>query len=137
MPFSDTIRTIPFSPRTPLGGGFLPPILRAQGHVLYLLGCLADEQTTVGDADAIAELTQAKEHFDARVDASAAVSTATLGLASTISTALGEARDEYTGWAPDIRLQNLRDLANRVVAFSAALDRELVGLTGSDPGSTL
>ena len=135
--FSETIEQIPFAPSSPTGSGFLPPILRAQGHILYLLGCLADEEVTVEDDKAVEELTAAETHFHARADASETVSTATRGLATLLNTAIAQAVTEYPSWEPEVRVTNLRALAHRVVAFSAVLDRELVGLTGSDPGSTL
>jgi hypothetical protein len=135
--FSDTIAQIPFAPTTADGSGFLPPIVRAQGHVLYLLGMLADDEVTVEDEKALAELVAAEAHFHARADASETVSTATRGIATLLNTALLEASAEYPIWTPELRITNIRNLAHRVVAFSAVLDRELVGLTGSDPGSAL
>src|SRR3954471_13556448 len=101
MAFSDTINSIPFTPRTQNGSGFLPPIVRAQGHVLYLLGVLADEDVTVDEADALSELTAAEQHFHARADASETVSTATRGLATLLNTALAEAVAEFPDWDQD------------------------------------
>ena len=136
MAFADTIRSIPFTPRSTTATGFVPPMLRAMGHILYLTGCLADENVTVADEEALNELREAETHWLARA-ATDATSTAINELASRIGSAIAEARDEYEGWDDTARVQNLRDLANRIVAFSCHLDRELVGLTGSDPGSSL
>jgi hypothetical protein len=136
MAFADTIRAIPYTPRTQTASGFLPPMLRAMGHILYLTGCLADENMTVSDEEAINELQSATQHWLNRT-ATTATSTAINERASVIGVAIDEAISEYTSWPEDQRTQNLRDLANRIVAFSCHLDRELVGLTTSDPGSSL
>lgn len=138
MAFTDTIAQIPFTPSTTNGRGFLPPIVRAQGHVLYLLGNLADaENHPVTDEEALSELRAAEEHFRARSNPEETISTGTRAFATLLNTALTEAITEYPGWTPENRLTNLRNLAHRVVAFSAVLDRELAGLTDSDAGSSL
>lgn len=136
MPFTETIRAIPYTPRGQQASGYLPPILRAMGHVLYLTGCLADENVTVTTEEAIAELQEAENHWNACAT-SPALSEAIVARGTSIGTAIVEARDEYASWAEDRRVQNLRDLANRVIQFSCDLDRELIGLTGSDPGTSL
>lgn len=136
MAFTDTIRSIPFAASTPNGRGFLPPMLRGMGHLLYLLGCLADEAMTVTVEQATTELTAAREHWNART-ATENVSTATLGIADLLATAIGEAIREYPDWGEDARISNLRDLNHRILAFSASLDRELVGLRDSDAGTAL
>ena len=136
MPFADTIRTLPYVARTPAASGFLPPMLRSMGHVLYLVGCIADEAVVVTDEDALGELRHAQEHWRARNETPAA-STAAHDQARIIATCLTEAIAEYPEWTQDQRVQNLRDLGNRFVAHCAFLDRELVGITDSDPGSSL
>ena len=136
MAFTDTIRSIPYAARSAQATGYLPPTLRAMGHILYLTGCLADENVTVSDIEAIEELQQAREHWNGRAPTDA-TSTAINEQTRLIGTALEEAVTEYEGWDDTHRVQNLRDLANRIVGVSCALDRELLGLTGSDPGSSL
>jgi hypothetical protein len=136
MAYADTIRSLPYAPRTPNASGFVPPMIRAMGHILYLTGCLADENITVTDDQALNELRAALEHWDARSETNA-VSTATLARATTIQEALTLAIEEYGSWEERNRLQNVRNLANRIIAYTCDLDRELLGLTGSDPGSSL
>lgn len=136
MPFADTIRTLPYVARTATASGFLPPMVRAMGHIIYLVGCNADEAVTVTDEDALGELRHAQEHWNAR-NATPAASTAAHDQARIIATCITEAIAEYPAWTADQRTQNLRDLGNRLVAHCAFLDRELVGITDSDPGSSL
>lgn len=136
MAFSDTIRTLPFGARTPNGSGFLPPMVRTMGHILYLTGCLADENVTVTDEEAHTELNHAVEHWNARA-LTESVSTATTQRSADIGTALQEARAEFASWDAETRINNLRDLSHRILQYSADLDRELVGIPNSDPGSSL
>lgn len=134
--FRTTVHAIPFSPTTENGAGFLPPIIRALGHILYILGCLAAEDVTVAEADAVTEITHAKGHWDARVvPASVSTAAATRGIA--ISELFTLAQDGFTRWPEDHRVDNLRELANRIVDYTAFLDRELTGVTGSDAGRML
>jgi hypothetical protein len=136
MAFVDSIRALPFAGRTQMGGGFLAPMVRAMGHLLFLLGCIADEDTPVTDEAAINELTHARDHWNARA-ISEAVSTPVRERAVTIGTAINEAIAEWAGWDQQARETNLRDLNHRILQYAADLDRELVGLRDSDPGTTL
>ena len=136
MAFTDTIRALPFTPRTANASGFIPPMLRAMGHILYVLGCLADEAVPKTDEEVLNELRHAQEHWNARATTEA-VSTPTRDRAASIGTALTEAIEEYPGWETDARINNLRDLAHRLIQYGADLDRELVGIRDSDPGTSL
>lgn len=136
MAFADTIRTLPFAGRTANASGFLPPLLRAMGHILYLAACAADANITINAGEGEAELDHAREHWNARANTQA-VSTAARDRATAIGTALTEARAEWPNWDRETRTNNLRDLAQRLVQYTADLDRELVGIRDSDPGTTL
>lgn len=136
MPFQDTIRALPFAGRTQLGQGFLPPMIRAMGHLLFLNACLADENVTVALPEAIEELTHAREHWNART-ATEAVSTAARNRAETIGTAIEEAIQEFEGWDENTRINNIRSLNHRILQYAAELDRETVGIRDSDPGTSL
>lgn len=136
MAFTDSIAALPFTPRSANGSGFLPPILRAMGHILYLLGCLADEAVEVTQDQGLEELRAAGAHWNARTD-SENLSGDARARATLIGTAIGDATREWPEWTDDQKRDNLRDLAHRLVQFGADLDRELVGITGSDPGSSL
>jgi len=111
-------------------------MLRAMGHILYLTGCLADEAIEVTEEQALEELRQTEAHWSVRAETEA-VSSAARTQANTILTAISEAIHEYPEWATTDATQNIRDLANRIMAYAAQLDRELVGLPNSDPGSSL
>lgn len=136
MAFADTIRNIPFTPRQGEASGFLPPMVRAMGHVLYVLGCISDDAVPKTDEECLAELRAAQVHWNARIGTTA-VSTAIGTTATNISTAFGECVEEFPGWNADTRQTNLRDLTHRIVQYSADLDRELVGVRDSNPGTTL
>ena len=136
MAFADTIRGLPFASRTQTASGFFPPLFRAAGHILYLLGCLAADNVEVLVEEALTELRHAQEHWNARATTPALSAQAT-ERATAIGTAIGEALAEFEGWEPDARIQNLRDLANRIAQYAADLDRELTGIRDSDPGSSL
>lgn len=134
--FAQALAQIPFTANTQNGAGFLPPMMRAIGHVLYVVGCVADETIPVTDADVIAELEAAGEHWNARTPTTA-ISTSAAARATALGTLIEYARLEYAGWPETEREGNLRSLANRLYDFTAFLDRELTGLTGSDAGSLL
>lgn len=134
--FADTIKDLPFTPTTPNGSGFLPPIFRASMHILFLLACHADDRVEVTDQNALDWLGEAQEHWNARL-ITPAVSTVTLGKANTIAKAIGEAMAEYTAWNADTRTTNLRELSQRIAQYAADLDREFTGHRDSDPGTSL
>jgi hypothetical protein len=136
MAFADTLKELPFTPRTANGSGFLPPMFRGGTHITYLLGCLSDDKTTVTPEEALAELTAAREHWNARVT-TPAISTAAAGRATTILRLIDDTITEYNDWAEDSRIANVRDLSHRVGQYMADLDRELVGIPNSDPGTSL
>lgn len=134
MPFIETINSLPFTPTTPNGRGLLAPLARATGHILYTLAEIERENATAEEI--VAELQQAEEHWNGRV-MSPALSTAATQHAETISRAIHEAVTELPDWDGDTRSTNIQSLAHRIVGFHAQLDRELVGYTNSDPGTTL
>jgi hypothetical protein len=136
MPFTDTIAELPFTPRTPTASGFLPPMVRGMNHIVYLIGCMADEKVTVTPEEAIEELKHAQEHWNARTETQA-VSTDSVTRATTIGRGIGEAITEFADWNEEQRITNLRNLTHRILQYTAELDRELVGIRDSDPGSSL
>lgn len=136
MAFADTIKELPFAATTTSGRGFLPPIFRASMHVLYLLGCSADEKVEVSLEEALTELRQAEEHWNARAEIPA-ISNLSLAKGKTMATAFNQAIKEYENWTPDARIANLRELAHRIAQYAADLDRELTGIRDSDPGTSM
>lgn len=136
MAFADTIKQLPFQARTPTGSGFFPPMFRASQHILYLVGCIADDDVTVTEKDALGELEEARKHWDARLK-TPALSTDIITKSDLIGTAIAEAIAEYPKWKAETATTNLRDLAHRIAQHAADLDRELVGNRDADPGTSL
>lgn len=136
MAFKESMAELPFRGLTPDGNGFFPPMMRASGHILYLLGMVADDKITVTNDEAVAELQHAQKHWVAR-KITDAVSDRAQKRAKDLGLAIGYAITEYPTWADTAKAGNLRDLNNRILHYAAELDRELTGLTDSDPGTSL
>ena len=139
MAFTDDLAALPIQSTTQEATGFLPPILRAAGHLLFILGQAADDEielTTENETELLDELTHAKGHWDA-ITRNEALSTEATTRLDAFGTAFTSAIAEFPTWDRPTKLRNSRDLANRIVSFAAALDRELVGLTNSSAGTAL
>ena len=136
MSAKDTIASMPFNPTSEKGTGFLPPLLRGIHHLMFLMACIADEEVTVNDADAVAELLEAHGHLEA-ITIAPSISTDTAARTAVLRQAVIEFRDEYTGLTAVERTDILRDLVHRSFQFAADLDRELTGTRQSDPGTSL
>lgn len=134
--FADTIQKLDYNPTSQQGAGFLPPIFRGSQHILFLMASVNDEQVEVTTDDALTELKAAKTHFDSRVNPTS-VSTPTLAKAILLDVAMTQAIEEYGKWDDKARTANLKDLSNRIAQFASDLDRELTGLTESDPGTQI
>lgn len=138
MSFATDIAAIPLTARQTDAKGFLPPIIRATGHLLFVLADAATEEghRILTDDEALEELTHAKGHWDA-ITTNEAISTPTKTLITAFGKAVSSAITEFPDWDRNARITNLRDLGNRAAGISAALDRELVGLRDSDAGLSL
>lgn len=139
MAFTDDLAALPIQSNTQDAKGFLPPILRAAGHLLFVLGNAADETielTEENETELLDELVHAKGHWDA-ITRNDAISTEATARLDAFGTAFTSAITEFGGWDRQAKLRNTRDLANRIVSFAAAMDRELVGLTDSSAGTVL
>jgi hypothetical protein len=137
MTFAEDLARLPVAANTPEASGFLPPIFRASGHLLFVLGQAADEEielTEENEAELISELRHAKGHWDA-INANDALSAAAVAHLGNFGAALDSAIAEFTRWDRPTKLRNTRDLANRIVSYAATLDRELVGLPASSAGT--
>jgi len=139
MTFATDLAKVPFTATQQNAVGFLPPLMRAAGHLLFVLAdCAVAEGDTrpLTDDEVAGELKHAKEHWDAIVldEALSAGTRETLGF---IGKCITSANKEFGTWDRDAKIRNLRDLGNRIAGVTATLDRELVGLRGSDPGLTL
>lgn len=139
MPFTDTIARLPYRGRTALGTGFLAPMGRSLGHILHLDAGLAEaieKDEVIPDDDVIGELQHALDHWHARQEPEA-LSTAAAVATDDIETALTEAIAEYPEWDAPTRIENLRQLTNRISQFWSDLDRETLGIRDSDPGTSM
>lgn len=137
MTFTEALAAVPLTTRGTDATGFLPPIVRAQGHLGLVLAVVADEDdASMTDEQLLDELQQARNHWSAIMVPEAVSSTARQSIEN-LGDLIDATNGEWAGWEREDRVKNLRDVANRVVAFTAALDRELVGLTDSDAGSQL
>lgn len=134
--FVETIEKIEYRPTSQQGTGFLPPIVRGSLHVLFLMAAINDEKIEVSQEDAITELTAARDHFNSRMFVTS-VSGVTLGKVDTLAMAIEEAITEYKDWDDKVRTKNLQDLSNRIVQVASDLDRELIGIRESDPGTQI
>lgn len=109
------------------------------GHLLFVTATMAgttEWEQLLSEEDALNELKHAKGHWDV-VLTTENLSVATTTALGNINKALASAIVEYPTWDRDQRANNLRDLINRIVAFSGTLDREAFGIRDSDPGQNL
>lgn len=139
--FATVLATIPFAPTQADAKGFLPPLVRALGHMTYVLADCAAAETDatkriLDDPRALTELKHAAAHWKAS-NANDALTATTATAIANLGKALDAAIKEYPDWTNPDRIRNLRDLGNRAAAISAILDRELVGLKDSDAGFSL
>lgn len=136
MAFADTIKLMPVHARTAEAKGFLPPFLRAMGHMLYLLADTAADEPKITVDEAGLEITHAFQHLQ-NLAGTDVLSTAARDHLATLQQALTDATVEWGDWDAKTRTKNMRDLVNRAVAISVPLDRELLGLPDSDAGLQL
>lgn len=135
-----TLNAIPYAPRQEQAKGFIAPLVRSIGHILYLVGAYNEERYTLTDEEAQKELTDAADHL-----ATTLVSDTPLisGTAKSYISALGDALAHATvGWASftdDQKATLIRNLANRAAGAASYYDTEFAGLTAAetDPGSAL
>ncbi len=135
--FAENILALPFNPTTENGKGFLPALMRASGHFLYLLGRLSDTPTRrPTDIQIREEIDSIKLHLtDFEVpDFLSEQAKTYVGAFSNSFTSLDT---EIAEWDSDTRIANLRSLANRTIQLTAFLDREILGMRDSDPGQSL
>lgn len=144
--FKDIVEKLPFNPKTSDGSGFLPPFLRAMSHLLYCLG-LADDELPKDKVEAdkkskevenqlVEELKEALKHFN-NIEISDNLSQVARDQLVLFQSALVAINSEFGAWDKDTKVNNLTGLINRAVGISAMLDRELIDLRTSDPGSNL
>lgn len=137
MTFATDLARLPYEAREQDAKGFLPPIARAVTHLTFVLAHENEEGVRhIEDDEALDELKHAQLHWQA-ITGTENLSAASHQHVDNYGTALNSAITEFADWDHDTRISNLRDLAHRGAALMAVLDRELVGLKGSDPGFSL
>lgn len=140
--FGDVINAIPFEPRSEEGTGFLPPVIRAMGHILHCVA-LATPRTAVERINA--EISAAMGHWN-NATLPEGLSSITRQQFESLTEAINMANAQIGDWIThngncadgcDCRIARLRNLSNRVISFSSRLDRELMGIRETDPGAQL
>ena len=147
--FSALNEKLIYTPKTSEGKGFLPPLLRALTHITYALGIAEDElpKTKTGSTtedkkikDVMSkvkeELAGAMSHFE-KVEITDAFSSVAKDQLILYRKTVDAAQTEFDTWDRDTQINNLTSLVNKLLGISAMLDRELIGLRDSDPGSNL
>lgn len=135
--FEEILAALPYAPRTEHGEGFLAPLARTTGHLLYLLGRLADTPTRrPTDNQITEELSSLSEHLSSFAIPEY-MSTAAKNETTAFLSGVHFIRDHFMEWEPDDRITRLRDFDNRVIALHSRLDREVLGIRASDPGQSL
>lgn len=134
---------IVYNPKTSEGSGFIPPLLRALTHLGYALGILEDipKDASATAKKEVADKTQQEikdclTHLD-KVEISDNFSSIAQEQLKTLSKAVNALNTEFAGWDRDTQISNLTNIIHRSFGITAMLDRELIGLRNSDPGSSL
>jgi len=147
--FANTITGIPYTPRSEFATGFITPIMRAIGHILYAAAAAAATQPAAEEAalpqpiiseiEIERELQEAYNHLSPAnfPFTTANTSLAAQNLIETFVSAIRLATFEYSGWTSAERIYNLKALANAAAGIAVFLDYELLGISGSNPGSSL
>ena len=130
------ITTIPYAPRQEQAKGFLAPLIRMMGHVLYL----AAAHTTLTPEEAKKELEDAAAHIDASlVTNSPMVSGTAKSYIKILHNHLIATAGAWEAYTEEQRTTNLSAVANRTAGAASYFDIEFAGLTAdeTDPGSSL
>lgn len=146
LPFTQLAQQLPFAPRGQNAVGLLTCLTRAVGHIGIVAiatahmnsGTEAAELPTplLSDDEVVNEITHAKEHWDVHTTPGS-ISTATAAKLDTFDGLLTTAAAEFADWDTRTRADNARTLYNAAAALATDLDRDLVGIRNSDPGSSL
>lgn len=138
MNFEQRLNTIPYTPSGTQTTGFLAPLTRAYGHLLFTLAALSTEEEILTDDELLTEIQHAQGHWhDATSRADLPhISTSTRSRLEDIAEAIGLLIIEWPEWEVENRRVNTRALANRIVGFTTDLDREFLGIA-SNPGTAL
>lgn len=135
--FEEAVSLLPFSPSTENGKGYLPPLMRGIGHLLYLAGRISDTPTRRPTDNQIREeLDSIKRHFEGFSVPDYFSAQGKLH-SSNFMEAFNALDAEIIEWDVDSRVSHLAQLNNRALQLMAFLDREILGIRDSDAGQAL
>lgn len=139
MNFREVIAAIPFNPTGDTATGLVAPIMRATGHILYVIGAFAEPDYVLSDEEVQRELTDANAHLSGTTATAqdAPISAAIRAQIINFVNAVHYAAEEYPEWPTEERGPNLASLANAATALGTLFDAELAGVTDSNPGRSL
>lgn len=133
MTFQTTIATAEGTTSTGESTGFSAPLLRAGAHIITALLKTA-ERSDENNNDILQELQAAYRHLETSAfwtDESNLLSTAIRNQFENLQSACRHAHDEYVGWPPEQREENLIRLANATCSVAAHIDREFTGINAN------
>lgn len=136
-PFAEIVAELPFTPTTEQGKGFLAPLLRTSGHLLYLAAQMGEEENRRPTAAQKKEEIEAALAHWAGVEINDSFSKGAKEYMEKISSALRATQTEHPNWTAEASVENFKLLANRIAQLFSTLDREVLGIRESDAGFSL
>jgi len=133
--FEDILAKFSYTPASEEGAGFLPVIGRSSGHLLYLVGRYEDK-TKPTTSKAKEEIEGALGHWSNLVveDYFSTKAKTEIGI---IDTLLRRAQTDIESWTNEEVSLRVQSITNRMIQLLANLDREVLGIRGSDAGFNL
>lgn len=137
MNFAESIERIPFNASTDNGRGFIGPLIRLSGHLLYILGNLHNTPSRrPTDAQIRTEMDAMLRHFEG-FNVPNYLSTAAKTRLDQYIESVNLMNTEIETWDHDTRVANVRALSNRTAEIAVFLDKEILGITDSDAGQDI
>ncbi len=134
--FADELKKIPFSAKTKEGQGFLPPFIRAMNHLLTISQFVQDSKKKDKAPFVVEELTHANHHL-VKLNVGSFLSSKVKDSLVAFGKLMLVAQTEASTWTDEQVVENCWALMDRGTMICSMLDRELIGLGDSDPGSQL
>jgi hypothetical protein len=120
--------------------GFLAPIMRATGHILFALACINADPAISTEQEIKDEFVAAATHLNATVTVSLGVLSTNAGQQfARWKEHLDLAADQILNWPAADRSRAVLALISETMSFATFLDRELAGIdpSASNPGLAL
>jgi hypothetical protein len=118
--------------------GLIGPLMRAMGHLLYALAASAATPPTATPEEIKDEINAAAAHLLGTTNISEdCLSNEIIVALDTIQETTNHANVLWDNWEDNVKKENLILLINAYMSVATKLDRELAGITDSDPGSSL